>query len=73
MARRPIVLLAAILVAFAFLAVGTSCCAVPAVDVGAPAPDFELTADDGRTVRLSDVLAASNVVLFFYAADGTPG
>lgn len=37
-----------------------------------PAPDFTLPADDGSTVRLSD-LRGRNVVLFFYPRDDTPG
>jgi len=43
---------------------------VPAV--GSPAPDFTLTADDGATVRLSD-LRGRRVVLYFYPKDDTPG
>ena len=43
---------------------------VPAV--GSPAPDFTLTADDGATVRLSD-LRGQRVVLYFYPKDDTPG
>jgi thioredoxin-dependent peroxiredoxin len=39
---------------------------------GAPAPDFELEADDGSTVRLSE-LRGQPVVLFFYPKDDTPG
>jgi peroxiredoxin Q/BCP len=39
---------------------------------GRPAPDFELPADDGSTVRLSE-LRGRNVVLFFYPKDDTPG
>jgi hypothetical protein len=38
--------------------------AVPAV--GAPAPDFELGAADGRRVRLSEVLERGSVLLVFY-------
>ncbi len=44
----------------------------PAPQVGSPAPDFELPADDGSTVRLSD-LRGKKVVLFFYPKDNTPG
>ena len=40
--------------------------------VGSPAPDFELNADDGSTVRLSD-LRGQRVVLYFYPKDDTPG
>lgn len=43
---------------------------VPAV--GSPAPDFELTSDEGATVRLSD-LRGQRVVLYFYPKDDTPG
>ncbi len=43
---------------------------VPAV--GSPAPDFALLADDGQTVRLSD-LRGQRVVLYFYPKDDTPG
>jgi peroxiredoxin Q/BCP len=39
---------------------------------GEPAPDFELTADDGSTVRLSD-LRGHKVILYFYPKDDTPG
>lgn len=37
-----------------------------------PAPDFALPADDGSTVRLSE-LKGRPVVLYFYPADDTPG
>lgn len=39
---------------------------------GEAAPDFELEADDGETVRLSDLRGAP-VVLYFYPRDDTPG
>jgi thioredoxin-dependent peroxiredoxin len=39
---------------------------------GAVAPDFELPADDGTRVRLSE-LRGSPVVLFFYPRADTPG
>jgi len=40
--------------------------------VGSVAPDFALPADDGSTVRLSD-LRGQRVVLYFYPKDDTPG
>lgn len=42
------------------------------VTEGQIAPDFELSADDGSTVRLSD-LRGQKVVLFFYPKADTPG
>ncbi|MDX1690614.1 MAG: thioredoxin-dependent thiol peroxidase [Acidimicrobiia bacterium] len=42
------------------------------MDVGDPAPDFTLTADDGTTVSLSD-LGGGPTVLYFYPAAFTPG
>ncbi len=39
---------------------------------GQLAPDFELPATGGRTVRLSD-LRGKRVVLYFYPKDNTPG
>lgn len=42
------------------------------LEPGVDAPDFNLPADDGSTVRLSE-LRGRNVVLFFYPRDDTPG
>ena len=42
------------------------------IDEGTEAPDFQLTADDGSTVRLSE-LRGKPVVLYFYPKDDTPG
>lgn len=44
----------------------------PKIRPGDIAPDFELTADDGERVRLSE-LRGQRVVLFFYPRAGTPG
>ena len=43
-----------------------------ALKVGDDAPDFELTADDGTRVKLSD-LRGKLVVVYFYPRDDTPG
>lgn len=43
-----------------------------AVEVGAPAPNFSLALDDGRTVSLAD-LKGKTVVLYFYPKDDTSG
>ncbi len=40
---------------------------------GDTAPDFELPADDGSTVKLSDELAKGPIVLFFYPRAMTAG
>jgi thioredoxin-dependent peroxiredoxin len=42
------------------------------VEEGRPAPDFELTSDEGKSVRLSS-LRGQPVVLYFYPRDDTPG
>ena len=40
---------------------------------GDKAPEFELQANDGRTVRLSDYRGKKAVVLYFYPKDETTG
>jgi thioredoxin-dependent peroxiredoxin len=40
---------------------------------GEPVPDFELPAQDGQPVRLSEELQRGPVVLFFYPKAMTPG
>lgn len=42
------------------------------IEVGKAAPDFELKANNGETVKLSD-FKGKNVVLYFYPKDNTPG
>lgn len=42
------------------------------VKAGEKAPDFEVAADDGSTVKLSD-FRGRKVVLYFYPKDDTPG
>lgn len=44
-----------------------------ALGVGDRASDFTLTAATGEPVRLADMLAKSEVVLYFYPKDNTPG
>jgi peroxiredoxin Q/BCP len=44
-----------------------------AIQIGDQAPDFTLAAQDGQTVRLSDLYTQKPVVLFFYPKDNTPG
>ena len=45
---------------------------MPQLTVGDAAPDFTLTAHDGRTISLHD-LRGRKVVVFFYPAAMTPG
>ncbi len=42
------------------------------LQAGDRAPDFELADDQGRIVRLSDLLQDGPLVLYFYPADFTP-
>ena len=42
------------------------------VEEGKPAPDFELSSDNGERVKLSS-LRGKPVVLYFYPKDDTPG
>jgi len=44
----------------------------PMLQIGDPAPDFELMSDSGRTVKLSD-FRGKRVILYFYPKDDTPG
>ena len=46
---------------------------MPKVKVGDEAPDFTLRDQDGEPVSLSDYRGRSNVVLFFYPKDFSPG
>lgn len=43
------------------------------LEVGSVAPDFEGKTDKGTNVRLYDLLKSSEVVLYFYPKDSTPG
>ena len=40
---------------------------------GRKAPDFELADHSGKTVKLKDLIATKNLVLYFYPKDLTPG
>jgi thioredoxin-dependent peroxiredoxin len=42
------------------------------IEIGTPAPDFTLEANNGEQVKLSS-LNGKNVVLYFYPKDMTPG
>src|SRR4051812_47761124 len=43
------------------------------IRAGDPAPDFALPSAGGETVRLGDFRGKSEVVLFFYPKDDSPG
>ena len=45
----------------------------PELEEGSPAPDFTLSADDGKTYSLSQFKGKKEVVLYFYPKDDTPG
>lgn len=40
---------------------------------GEKAPDFEAVSDDGRKIKLSEILKKKEVILYFYPKDETPG
>ena len=42
------------------------------IEAGQTAPDFTLTADNGKKVKLKD-LRGAKIVLYFYPKDDTPG
>jgi len=44
-----------------------------ALEVGDAAPDFSLTDQHGKTIRLNDYRGKSNVVVAFYVMAFTPG
>ena len=43
------------------------------IDVGATAPDFTKTTQNGETITLSEFRGDKTVVLYFYPKDETPG
>jgi thioredoxin-dependent peroxiredoxin len=43
------------------------------VKIGDKAPDFDLMTPQGKNVKLSSFKGKSNVVLFFYPSDNSPG
>jgi len=46
---------------------------MPELNSGSPAPDFELSDQHGRPVRLSQFRGKSPVVIYFYPKDDTTG
>ena len=42
------------------------------IEVGSPAPDFELLATGGEKIRLADFRGQKNVLLIFYPLDWSP-
>ncbi len=46
---------------------------MPTLTAGSPAPDFELSDQDGTPTRLSALLKDGPVALFYYPAADTPG
>jgi peroxiredoxin len=43
-----------------------------AIEIGSPAPDFELPGTDGGNIRLSSFRGSRNVMLIFYPLDWSP-
>jgi thioredoxin-dependent peroxiredoxin len=46
---------------------------VKQIGIGDLAPDFKLQSQSGDTIELKDVLGRSDLVLYFYPKDNTPG
>lgn len=44
-----------------------------ALNVGDKCPDFETVTDNGEKFKISDHLGKTNIVLYFYPKDNTPG
>jgi len=61
-----VVLIGAVVTQFAAFAADTP-------KVGDQAPDFSVAASDGTTFHLKDAIGKSNVILYFYPKDDTPG
>jgi len=51
----------------------TSAFAAEMPKAGDKAPDFSAAASDGTTLHLKDYIGKSNIVLYFYPKDDTPG
>jgi peroxiredoxin Q/BCP len=45
----------------------------PSIKVGDQAPDFQLTDQNGKSVRLGEFRGKKSVILYFYPKDDTPG
>ena len=45
---------------------------MPRINVGEPAPELTLTAQDGQKITLADYMGDKAVVVFFYPRDGSP-
>ena len=64
-------LISSISVIFALLAFAWPS-AVPAIEVGDKAPDFDLPSTQGGKLKLSSFQGAKNVLIEFYVLDFTP-
>ncbi|NIO08494.1 MAG: redoxin domain-containing protein [Deltaproteobacteria bacterium] len=69
MNRIKLILRILSLAAFVFLTIGDG---ARALEVGEPAPDFELHSTQGGKLKLSG-LRGKNVLIQFYVLDFTPG
>ena len=43
------------------------------LNIGDPAPDFELESDSGEIISLAGLLSTGPAIIYFYPADFTPG
>jgi hypothetical protein len=70
--RRRILIIAGVLLVGASLAGVFGAATLEAIEIGERAPDFELPATTGGTVKLSQFLGKQTVLIEFYGADFAP-
>ena len=70
--KRPTIVNAGIVLAGALLAAVFGAATIEAIEIGDRAPDFELPATTGGTIKLSQFLGKQAVLIEFYGADFAP-
>jgi len=70
--RRRTLVRTGIVLAGAFLAAVFGAATLEAIEIGDRAPDFELPATTGGTIKLSQFLGKQAVLVEFYGADFAP-
>jgi AhpC/TSA family len=70
--RRRILMITGVLLVGASLAGVFGAVTLEAIEIGERAPDFELPATTGGTIKLSQFLGKQAVLIEFYGADFAP-